>query len=90
MNGYAIAIAVLLVLLAAAVALVLIQRGLALRWKDAYDGEVRLHDETRDTLAAVKAELAIVHDDYARDLRELNRRLVLAEGLARAAERMHS
>lgn len=56
-------------------------------WKDAYLGELRLHDETRDVLTRVKAELAMVHDDYARDLRDLNRRIVLAEGLVRAAER---
>ena len=86
----ALTIALLLILLAGAVAFALIQRGLVSRWKDAYDGSVRLHDETRDVLTRVKAELAMVHDDYARDLRDLNRRIVLAEGLARAAERVHS
>jgi hypothetical protein len=59
-------------------------------WKDAYLGELRGHDATRDVLTSVKAELVMVHDDYERDLRELNRRVTLAEGLARAAERINS
>lgn len=73
-------------------------------WKDAYYNEVARHDLTRDILADVKAEVAVNQDDYARNLRALEtahkelqaafleqgRQLTLAEGLARAAERMHA
>lgn len=73
-------------------------------WKDAYYNEVARHDLTRDILADVKAEVAFNQDDYARNLRALEtahkelqaafleqgRQITLAEGLARAADRMNA
>ena len=68
------------------------------QWKEAYLGELRLHDETRDVLA----ELVLAQDDYARNLKALQtahaelqaafleqgKQLTIAEAFARAAERI--